>query len=138
MLGIIAPSEQHLLAAAPGRHKTDADLYQTHIGFRMGFQRIAMQQDLAATAERHTGRRADDRKRRKLEVFVDILTLFDRLRNLWPCCDVGCEKRKTDIGAHGEIGSLVVDHQGFVTLGRNDLQCLGRHHHDAFVHSVHL
>ena len=68
-----------------------------------------MQQDFAATAERHAGRRADDRERRVLERLEDLLAAGDELLDLTPGCDVGGEDGEPEVGADREIPALVVD-----------------------------
>ena len=77
VFGIIAPSEQHLLAASPGRYEANAHFNQAHIGFGMGLNHVAVQQNLTTAAERHPRGCADDGKRRKLEFFVYVLPLLD-------------------------------------------------------------
>ena len=57
-----APAQQHLLAAAPAGHDADADLDEAHVGLGVGLDGGAVEQDLAAAAERHAGRRADRRE----------------------------------------------------------------------------
>ena len=67
----------------PGMH-ADADLDQAHIGFGMGLDGVAVQQDLAAAAERHARRRADDGEGRVFQRPVDLLALLDQLLDLRP------------------------------------------------------
>ena len=54
--GLGLPARQQLLAAAPAGQQADADLDQAHIGLGMRLHRAAMQQDLAAAAQRHARR----------------------------------------------------------------------------------
>jgi hypothetical protein len=77
---------------------------------------IAVQQDLAAAAERHAGGRADDRERRVFQRLVDLLAARDELLDLAPGGDVGGEYREPEVGADREIRALVVNHERLVFL----------------------
>ena len=70
-----------------------------------------MQQDLAAAAQRHAGRRRDHREGRVFQRLVGLLPGGDQLLDLAPGGDIGGEQRQAEIGADREIAALVIDHQ---------------------------
>ena len=61
--GAIDRAQQHFLGAAAGGQQADADFDQAHVGFRRRADAVGVQADLAAAAQRQTGRRGDDRHR---------------------------------------------------------------------------
>ena len=69
-LGLGLPAGEQLLAAAPARHQPDADLDQADVALGVGLHGGAVQKDLAATAQRHAGRSADDGDGATLRVWL--------------------------------------------------------------------
>ena len=83
----------------------------------MRLDRIGIEADLAAAAERHARRRRDHRERAVLELAVDLLALGDQVLDHRPDRDVGREQREPDVGADREVAALVVDHERLEVLG---------------------
>ena len=133
-------AEQHLLAAAPAGDQADADLDQAHVGFGMRLDVVAVQQDLAAAAERHPRRRADHRERRVLERLVDLLAPLDDLLDLGPHRDVHGEQDQPEVGADREVVGLVVDDQRLPgpPAVADQVDRAREQRHDVGVERVHL
>jgi hypothetical protein len=73
-----------------------------------------VEQDFAPAAERHSGRRADNREGRVLERLVGELPALDELLDLGERGDVEREQREAEVGTGGEVRTLVVDDQRLV------------------------
>ena len=98
-------------AAAPARDDADADLDQAAVRLDVRLDRVAVQQDLAAAAERAARRCADDRERRPLERRVRALARAHRQVERIPRGDVRGQQHGAEVRADREVLALVVHHQ---------------------------
>ena len=132
------PALQHLLAPAPTGDNADADFHQAHIGFGMGLDRIAMQQDFTPSPQGHARGRADDGEGGVFERLIGLLPGFHDLFNRGPEGDIGSEEGKPQVRPHREVRALVINHEALVALGRNGLHGFYQQGHNLIVEAVHL
>ena len=77
----------------------------------MGLHRRGVEQQFAAAAQRHAGRRGDDREGGVFHRLHRLLAVFQHALDHRPDADIGGEQGQAEIGADGEVGALVVEHK---------------------------
>ena len=102
----------------------------------MGDDGVAVQQDLAAPAQRHAGRCADHRKGSILHGLEGLLAERGRPREPIPRPRADREQGFAEIGPGGEVLPVVVDDEPRETV-RHELECLPDERQAPLVQGVH-
>ena len=90
-------THQHLCAAAPGRNQPDGRLDEAGKGIHMRLDGIAVQQQLAAAAQRLAGECRYDREWSIFQPLHGMLSVLDRCVDLSPVRRVGCAASRNNL-----------------------------------------
>ncbi len=108
--GIQIP-QRHFLGAAAGRQQADAQFHQPGVQFRVRLQRVAVQQHLAATAQRQPARRADHREQRVLEAHQGALQAIDEAVQERPVAAAGRVQHALQVRTGTKMRRIAADDQ---------------------------
>ena len=96
-----------------------------------------MQQNFAASAQRHARWSTDNGERCIFKRGIDLLALFDQITNGEPGAELLGDKQHTDIGTDGEVAALIVDYQRPIPV-RYDSDGLLDHPEDQRIEAIHF
>ncbi|MEA3219598.1 MAG: hypothetical protein OZX49_00689 [Immundisolibacter sp.] len=104
-------AQRHFLGTTAGRQQADAQFHQPGVQFRVRLQRVAVQQHLAAAAQRQPARRADHRERRVLEAHQGALQAVDEAVQERPVAAAGRVQHALQVRAGAKMRRIRADDQ---------------------------
>ena len=108
---VVGPKRE-LLGAPSAGHHPHPHLDEAHVGLGRSLDPPRVQADLAAAAQGEAERRRHHRHLGVLQGHVRVLELADGETKLVPLPLLRGEKDEHEVGAHGEVRSLVADDEG--------------------------
>ena len=113
------PADQVLGRPTPCRDEADRRLDQADVALGVRLDRVAVEEHLAAAAERQAGGSADDRERGVLQGLERALPELDGLLEERPQGEVRRVKREAEVHSGREVLRVVADHERPEPLGHD-------------------